>query len=65
LIKRYGTEEPSTDGSLNVAAYFFCKHDDTMRNDPRRAVATLVYRLAARFPAMAQELQVSCLACCE
>ena len=64
LVRRYGTSEDDVGRDTgvgtgpNIAAYFFCKHDDTKRNDPRSALATLTFRLAARFPALETELMV-------
>jgi hypothetical protein len=43
--------------ALTLCAYFFCKHDDQARNDPRRVVATLAFRLACMLPAMWARLE--------
>eukprot|EP01147_Barroeca_monosierra_P002089 gene2089-7999_t len=31
-----------------ISAYFFCKHDHANRNDPRKVIATLAFRLASQ-----------------
>jgi hypothetical protein len=54
-IARYSTgpERPAgvdAASSLHVAAYFLCKHDSAERNEPRRVIATLAFRLAASRP---------------
>jgi len=61
-IARYSTgpERPAGDdvaSSPHVAAYFLCKHDSAERNDPRRVIATLAFRLAAQSPVIAAEYQ--------
>ncbi|KAJ3070371.1 hypothetical protein HK102_006681, partial [Quaeritorhiza haematococci] len=40
----------------NLGAYFFCKHDDNERNDPRRLVNTLAYQLSQRHPVFRERL---------
>lgn len=62
LVKHYGSDSSAESGGeavahtpsspLNLAAYFFCKHDDQARNDPRRVVATLAFRLGSMLPRM-------------
>ncbi len=47
IVKRYYQNDG---GAFKLAAYYFCKHDDTARNEPRRVVATLAYWIAMAVP---------------
>ncbi|EGD81111.1 WD-40 repeat protein [Salpingoeca rosetta] len=53
LIKRYG--QASTSKQPLIAAHYFCKHDATNRNDPRKAINTLAFRLATQLPELREE----------
>lgn len=65
IVRRYGTVEEDESGQeifgfLHLAGYFFCKYDgDASRNDPRRVLTTLAYRLTGMVPEYRAELQRS------
>ncbi|KAJ3120671.1 hypothetical protein HK100_012697 [Physocladia obscura] len=42
--------------SYQVGAYFFCKHDDERKNNPRSIVSTLASQLASQFPGFLEHL---------
>jgi hypothetical protein len=53
-VKRHFQQDRSP---VRLAAYYFCKHNDKDRNDPRRVVATLAYWLAMALPEYKRLLQ--------
>ncbi|KAJ3100160.1 hypothetical protein HK100_004766, partial [Physocladia obscura] len=42
--------------SHQVGAYFFCKHNDEQKNNPRNIVSTLASQLASQFPVFLEHL---------
>lgn len=63
LVRKYGTRiqeggraSPSGAQPL-IAAHFFCKSSDASRNNPRKAISTVAFRMASRERAYAMQMR--------